>query len=334
MQQQTNITLSAVIPLSSTEVPIYSVSHDGNNCKVNFNQSYLVTPQILARHSHTTVDGNYLYDVASKEKVSTYLNDAASLAQQLLPQPGAPVLASIAQVASSKAATDLSAAVNQTFSQHSQVSGALLHDLDDSGRTRKHTFAYKLQASKVENGVITSSTDLANIYFTVEHETTLFGNETDGLPTYELYGTRNARVVMLKGGSFLQGYVYDEMNSSTNNQSATNVENAGRSGENAVVVQGYCNALRKSLQQFGLNAYDETAFLWALYTRSPYSRGEDLVHKSDCMSNAELNIVKQLNLQSWLSENFPPAPQPSAPLIPAPRPEPSPDSAATSQTTN
>jgi hypothetical protein len=44
MHRQTNVTVSANLN-GTTNIPMYSASHDGNNCAISFNNSYLITPR-------------------------------------------------------------------------------------------------------------------------------------------------------------------------------------------------------------------------------------------------------------------------------------------------
>jgi hypothetical protein len=71
MGRQTNITLAAVQPITNISMPVFSVSHTGNNCTSKYTTLYVLPAQLLPLTTYLNVDGTFLYAVKSNEQVST-----------------------------------------------------------------------------------------------------------------------------------------------------------------------------------------------------------------------------------------------------------------------
>ncbi len=302
MQKKENITISTSLVLAGapnpTQFPIYSVSHDGRNCTLDFNTSYVLTPQLRPTDAHDGLKGQYNYDVASSERLSKYLNDGVKLASILAPGAGAPVVAVAGQVLNSSLADDIRGDVNAGYSQSIDIKVPLvdLLAINNSYPTAQAiVLPFEITAGKIEDNNVTATYKLADLKIFVERKTTFVGKENPaGLPIYiDSVTTRSAQIIVLDtsgaGTSSRLTNVYQELNSGAAGVPlASNIENLGRSGEPASVVANYCQSARAKLQSLGFNKFDGAAYLWALYSLSPYhvAGGHDdfANDKSDCLS--------------------------------------------------
>ncbi|TKC90311.1 hypothetical protein FAZ69_09230 [Trinickia terrae] len=309
MAKQTNIAVTAILPNSSVELPIYVASKNGNNCQVSYKQLFLVTPQMMAAAGHPQISGKFEYDVKSEEKVLQYLNEASALAALFVPTASAPVLTSIDTVSTTSLAKNVETDLNNAFSQSIGLVRPILDFDDVAPLSRVQKSLWNVEADEIGvDGKIKTKTALGTITLTVTHSTTLLGEESDDAPTYS-----DPRIVQTKqlisisaGSSAPQPvYLYDLVNKSPYD-AASKVAQLNFNADPGV-VNGYCSVLRSQLQTLGLNVYDATAYLWAIYSQAAYQLHDDFsALKSDCLDTTEMKLIKSLKvtgsataLQSW-----------------------------------
>ena len=296
MEKQKNISVSAVLPSSSLQLPLYTVSSDGNNCQVKYSQMYLMTPQMLPAGAHYQITGNYEYDVKATQQVTQYIDDATKLAALFVPAAGTPILASVTSATSSGLGQQVIADANGAFSQQIGLAAPMLDFDSTDPYQRQIAVNWNVVASKIDNGTITTKTTLGSLAISIGHNTTLFGTETDDLPTYsDPLTVRGSQVVTLvPGGSTQQIQNVYDMVDTMPEQAASTVEKLD-TGETASTVQQACRVLRQKLRDLGLNTYDRTAFLWSLYSQSNYDIHDHFgTLKSDCLVPAEMQLIKTL----------------------------------------
>jgi hypothetical protein len=313
MDKQTNIAVTAVLPNSTVELPIYIVSNDGNNCQVAYKQLFLLTPQKILLQAYPQIVGKYQYDVKGTQQVSQYVADAAALAALFVPAASAPVLATVATVSNTALAQKVGTDLNGAFSQSIGLTRPLLDFTNVDPLTRSQTSQWTIYAEEIGNdSTIISTTTLGTLKLTVTHATTLLGTESVDTPTYsDPLTLQNAQLmIILPGSTALQiSNLYDLVNKQPDSAAST-VQQLD-STATASNVGKACNVLRSQLKILGLNFYDTTAFLWAIYSQAPYEAKDNFANqKSDCLVPAEMALIKVLKqttptsgtgttLQSW-----------------------------------
>ena len=304
---QKTISLAIVLQDGATKIPLYAVSQQSqNSCLTDYNGRFVFSPQTLSNLQQFTLKADTLYDVKSTEKVTKYIADAAALAGTMAPQ-GAPVIAAITTILNSNIANDIKQDVNDAFSQHYDT-GIVLADLTQStvllNEQKFDMMAYPSNSSNQRNG--DPAVKLGTLTVTTKRTPTLIGEVPgNNSPKYDKIQSNTTKIttVINSGGQTVaqSSLLFDLVNTAPVQAAGTVVSLGLASQPTAADVRKACNVLEAALANLQLNRLDTVAFLWRVYSDSPYATQHDLVNssKSDCLSPSDFTLVKALGIQGW-----------------------------------
>jgi hypothetical protein len=151
MAKQTNITLTAIQPLTNVSLPLLSVSQTGNNCTTQYSAIYVLPRQLLSATTNTALGGNYLYNVTSNEQVTKYLTDAVALAGLFVPAGSAAFVATAAAVSQTALANDVKSGVNSAFSSSTNTTGPLVLLVPEDLKKARIQSGFDITVHKIQN---------------------------------------------------------------------------------------------------------------------------------------------------------------------------------------
>ena len=289
-------------------MPIFTVSADPASCSIAYEHRFVFPPQTLASVSHNNISAVYSAKVTAQEKLSKYLADAAALAGQFV-AGGSPIVTTLTNVANLPIANDVKSDFNAAFSQNNTLASSLV-DLDsaDTHPPVRVETTYPMVARPLDSsGKLAKGApqQLGSVKVVIERDLTLLGQNRPGqLPAYSAVSETTKIGTIVEDASGAKRVDYNFLDFIANAPPATAVDNTKNLAANATddVVKRACSQLRVTLNKIGLNRLDTTAFLWRVYTWSDYAQQkQDASQYGPCLeSQAELDLLKALNLMGWL----------------------------------
>lgn len=308
------VSVSAVLSggsgTNTTTIPLFTVSSDTstNTCNIEYDERYLLPSSVFVSGEHLSISSLDVYQTTGSLLMGEYLNDATNLESFLAPS-GAPVIAKAADVLSSSAAQDVQNQLNNkglSSDQRSMIP-VMSFDFGLPNPTITQSKRYIINQVPLDlsnNPQQDKAQALGEVTITSTQLLTVLGDNPGPGQTYPSYGNLQLYSQFLIFPYQTPQQIYGLVNTGTNLNRASVVQTLQINAQTGDISTA-CGALKNALAQLGLNRLDQLAYLFLVYSSSPYAQAHEIANiknmNSPCLAYDDLTLAKAMNLpQLWL----------------------------------
>ena len=308
------VSLSAILGPdggTQTAVPLFTVSVDtaSNTCDIQYSERYLLPSTIFVPGQIFPISGRYVYQTTGTQSISNYLLAAAALASIIAPE-GAPAIATATAILNSAPAQSVENQYNNAeLSRDSSVEYPIF-DFDYGGNANPlitKSIRYSINRVPLDlnnNPEAAEAHTLGSLTITATQLLTVLGHNPSQGQTYPDYSDLQLYSTFLIFPSQVPQQLFGLVNTGAALNRADTVETLPVNTQPADVTNA-CGALRFSLGQLGLNGLDTLAYLFLVYSASPYAQAKELANinsgDSPCLTHEEIKLAMAMNLPHlWL----------------------------------